>query len=55
MQEASAALGPRPHPWLALSVAALAAQGATLPLVGLFYLAYVPATIAEATLPEERW
>jgi len=26
-----------------------------LPLVGLFYLGCVPAAVAEATLPEERW
>ena len=26
-----------------------------MPLVGLFYLGCVPAAIAEAALPEERW
>ena len=33
----------------------LSEPGATLPLVGLFYLGCVPAAIAEAALPEERW
>ncbi len=39
----------------ALPFAAVATPGATLPLVGLFYLGCLPAAIAEATLPEERW
>jgi hypothetical protein len=39
----------------ALPFAAVEAPGATLPLVGLFYLGCVPAVIAEITLPEERW
>ncbi len=39
----------------ALPVAAVATPGATLPLVGLFYLGCIPVAIAEATLPEERW
>ena len=39
----------------ALPFAAVATPGATLPLVGLFYLGCIPAAIAEATLPEERW
>jgi hypothetical protein len=39
----------------ALPIAAVATPGAMLPLVGLFYLGCVPAALAEATLPEERW
>ena len=39
----------------ALPIAAVATPGALLPLVGLFYLGCVPAALAEATLPEERW
>jgi competence protein ComEC len=39
----------------ALPIAAVATPGAMLPLVGLFYLGCVPAVLAEATLPEERW
>ena len=39
----------------ALPVAAVATPGAMLSLVGLFYLGCVPAAVAEATLPEERW
>jgi competence protein ComEC len=39
----------------ALPFAAVGTPGATLPLVGLFYLGCVPAAIAEAKLPEERW
>jgi len=39
----------------ALPIAAVATPGAALPLVGLFYLGCVPAAIAEAALPEERW
>jgi competence protein ComEC len=40
----------------ALPFAAVGTPGATLPLVGLFYLGCVPAAIAEeAALPEERW
>ena len=39
----------------ALPFAAVETPGATLPLVGLFYLGCVPAAIAEITLPEERW
>ena len=38
-----------------LPVAAVATPGAMLPLVGLFYLGCIPAAVAEATLPEERW
>ncbi len=38
-----------------LPIAAVATPGAMLPLVGLFYLGCVPAAVAEATLPEERW
>ena len=38
-----------------LPFAAVETPGATLPLVGLFYLGCVPAAVAEATLPEERW
>ena len=38
-----------------LPVAAVATPGATLPLAGLFYLGCVPAVIAGAALPEERW
>lgn len=33
----------------------LATPGATPLLAGLFYLGCIPAAIAEATLPEERW
>jgi len=39
----------------ALPFAAVGTPGATLPLVGLFYLGCVPAAIAGAALPEERW
>jgi hypothetical protein len=39
----------------ALPFAAVETPGATLPLIGLFYLGCVPAAIAEATLPKERW
>jgi hypothetical protein len=39
----------------ALPIAAVATPGALLPLVGLFYLGCVPAALAEATLPDERW
>jgi competence protein ComEC len=39
----------------ALPFAAISTPGATLALVGLFYLGCVPAAIAEAALPEERW
>lgn len=38
-----------------LPAAAVATPGATLFLVGLFYLGCAPAAIAEAALPEERW
>ncbi len=38
-----------------LPFAAVATPGATLFLVGLFYLGCVPAAVAEAALPEERW
>ena len=34
---------------------AVATSGATLALVGLFYLGCRPAAIAELTMPEERW
>jgi hypothetical protein len=36
-------------------MATLSTPGATLPLVGLFYLGCVPGAIAEVALPEERW
>jgi hypothetical protein len=39
----------------ALPFAAVETPGATLPLVGLFYLGCVPAAIAEAAFPEEYW
>ena len=39
----------------ALPFAAVGTPGATLPLVGLFYLGCAPAAIAGAALPEERW
>jgi competence protein ComEC len=39
----------------ALPIAVVATPGATLPLVGLFYLGCVHAAIAEAALPEESW
>jgi hypothetical protein len=39
----------------ALPMAALSTPGATLALVGLFYLGCVPAAIAEVALAEERW
>ncbi len=39
----------------ALPFAAVGTPGATLPLVGLFYLGCLPVAIAEAALPEERW
>jgi competence protein ComEC len=39
----------------ALPFAAVETPGATLPLIGLFYLGCVPAAIAEATLPKECW
>ena len=39
----------------ALPFATVKTPGATLLLVGLFYLGCVPAAIAETTLPEERW
>ncbi|HZC18520.1 MAG TPA: hypothetical protein VE225_02325 [Rubrobacteraceae bacterium] len=39
----------------ALPFAAVRTPGATLPLVGLFYLGCVPAAVAGAALPEERW
>ena len=39
----------------ALPIAAVATPGALLPLVGLFYLGCVPAALADAILPEERW
>ena len=32
-----------------------ATPGAMLPLVGLFYLGCLPAAVAEAMIPEERW
>jgi predicted membrane metal-binding protein len=38
-----------------LPIAVVATPGAMLPLVELFYLGCVPAAVAEATLPEERW
>ncbi len=38
-----------------LPFAAVGTPGATLPLVGLFYLGCLPAAIAEAALPEEGW
>ena len=39
----------------ALPGAAVATPGATLLLVGLFYVGCVPAAITEAAFPEERW
>ena len=39
----------------ALPFAAVGTPGATLPLVGLFYLGCVPAAIAGVALPEESW
>lgn len=39
----------------ALPFAAVGTPGATLPLVGLFYLGCVPTAIAESAFPEERW
>ncbi len=39
----------------ALPFATVETPGATLPLVGLFYLGCVPAAIAEAAFPEEHW
>ncbi len=39
----------------ALPIAAVATPGASLLLIGLFYLGCIPAAVAEATLPEERW
>ncbi len=38
-----------------LPIAVVATPGAMLPLVELFCLSCVPAAVAEATLPEERW
>jgi competence protein ComEC len=38
-----------------LPMAAVATPGVTLPLVGLFYLGCMPAVIAGAALPKERW
>ena len=38
-----------------LPIAVVATPGEMLPLVGLFYLGCVPAAVAEATLPKERW
>jgi hypothetical protein len=39
----------------ALPVAAVETPGATLPLVGLFYLGCVPAAISAFAFPKERW
>ena len=39
----------------ALPIAAVETPGATLVLVGLFYLGCVPAAVAQWTMPEERW
>ena len=38
-----------------LPIEVVVTPGAMLPLVELFYLGCVPAAVAEATLPEERW
>jgi len=38
-----------------LPIATVETPGATLSLVGLFYLGCVPAATAEVALPEERW
>jgi competence protein ComEC len=39
----------------ALPVAAVETPGATLPLMGLFYLGCVPAAISTLAFPKERW
>ncbi len=39
----------------ALPFAAVGTPGATLPLIGVFYLGCIPAAIAEAVVPKERW
>jgi competence protein ComEC len=39
----------------ALPVAAVETPGATLPLMGLFYLGCVPAAISTFAFPKERW
>ena len=38
-----------------LPIAAVETPGATLPLVGLFYLGCVPAAVSTFAFPEERW